>query len=368
MRSWKLSGDNWRLVLLLSVGAAAFGQSRLAVVSPAPIAFSANCQTGAAECALGWTTVTVTAPVPGEKLTFTVRAFNEDGVVHPVSTMPASAEVGADQTAAVKLAFSAAGPKLPLRGHLIVSSPSGVAHVPFTAAARATAPPDPAPGRRQRVQEVLGLSLGAALAFIIGMTVLLMIVTKKGFGLLAEKIGLASWDLSSWASNASVLTGLLAGFLSIPGTVDITKYAWVLNLGLLGVFGTLLTATGPFIFNLTRHFQGTPGKREAVNWVGVFLFSAIFSIAGVGTSWQMLLYASRDLTEHEILTSGIGNGVQCALGVVAGAFVVYFIQSIRETVMKQVEASAQGAAPSPGGTTAGLDTRSPASHGPWSVL
>ncbi|NWF83881.1 MAG: hypothetical protein HXY18_08645 [Bryobacteraceae bacterium] len=368
MRSWKLSADKRLLALLLAAGAAVFGQSRLAVVSPAPIAFSANCQTGAAECALGWTTVTVTAPVPGEKLTFTVRAFNEDGVVHPVSTMPASAEVGADQTAAVKLAFLAAGPKLPLRGHLIVSSPSGVAHVPFTAAARATAPPDPAPGRRQRVQEVLGLSLGAALAFIIGMTVLLMIVTKKGFGLLGEKIGLASWDSRSWGSNAGVLTGLLGGILSVPGTVDITKYAWVLNLGLIGVFGTLLTVVSPFIFNLTRHFKGTPGKKEEVNLVGVFLFSAALSIAGIGTTLQMLWHASRDLTEHEILTSGVGKGVEFAIGVIAMAFLWYFFQSIRETVMTQVGASAQAAEPSPGGTTAGLDTLSPASHGPWSVL
>jgi hypothetical protein len=317
---------NLKFVLLVVLfGGAAVGQTRVQVVSPAAITLVTKCGKGET-CNAGSACIIVAAPGMDEKLALSVRSFDADGEIQKIEVSPATARAEADHALALRVRFSGVLSKLPVRGRLIVASGGDVATIPLEINPPPVVESGQTQARRRRVEQVLGTSLGIAI-LIVAVCTLILWRRKKNFGFLHEKMGLASWDLGSWASNAGVLSGLVTSMIAIPGAVEIAKYPWAMDFALIGIFAALLTAVGPLIFNLTRHFNDDKPPIQ-VNWVAVFLLSVISSIAGVATSWQMLWYANKDLVENEILTSSIGLGVNWALALIAAVFLVYFVYGI----------------------------------------
>jgi hypothetical protein len=325
-----------RLVwLMAALGAASPAQPRLQVLSPTAIALAPTCAAGGV-CQLGSASIIAAAAGDTRTLTLSVRSFRADGEIQKVEVTPAAIQVEADRATAVKLEFSAAISKLPVRGHLIVAGGGDIAAVPFHINAPPAASSGEKKARLQRVQDTLVKSLVAAFV-IVFLTGIALGIHKRTHRFLFEEIGLASWNKSSWASNTGAVSGLATSVLAIPGAVEITKYPWALDFGLLGVFAALLTAFGPLIFNLTSHY--TQGKDPVqVNWVAVFFVSTIASIAGVATSWQTLWYANEDLVSNGVLNPGVGLGVQGALYLLLVVFAIYFFYNIFRIVPAQTEA------------------------------
>jgi len=323
-------------VLVVAGIVRAQGNVRLHVQPQTTIALIRTC---AETCRTDSVPVFVTGVGAVAKLQFSMVAFDKSSNVSTVGVTPAEVTAGVAGGLAVKLTFDVEkNVEAPVTGQLLVRSGTDVAAVLLKIE---NPPPMPktdtgAAERRRLVEMVLKTSLGWSSAFVFALFVALFWITRNG-SYPFKGMGLATVDQTSWASATSVLATASGVLLGIPPSLGLTKFVWALDLSIIAGIALLLTTLSPLVFNLTRHFVQQGELRVQVNWIFVFLLSAVGTITGVLAAGHMLWYENADLMNKKVISAGVGKGIEFGLWVMLVALTVYFAVSIIEIVSIQVK-------------------------------